>query len=84
MGCCFVKHKRKGKEHKEVTLCIYLFYSEERPELFQHTSLIDEDNNFYIDHNERLGTVMEVDEVSKLETCSKHFLILQIFRLRKL
>ena len=34
-----------------------------RPELFTHTSLVDEDNNFYIDHNERLGTVMEVEEL---------------------
>ena len=33
-----------------------------RPELFHHTSMVDDDNNFYIDHNERLGTVMEVRE----------------------
>ena len=33
------------------------------PELFRHTSLIDEENNFYIDHNERLHTLLELDEV---------------------
>ena len=33
------------------------------PELFRHTSLLDEDNNFYIDHNERLHTLLERDEV---------------------
>ena len=37
-------------------------------ELFRHTSLKDEDNNFYIDHNERLHTLLELDEVSRYIT----------------
>ena len=35
------------------------------PELFRHTSLLDEDNNFYIDQNERLHTLLELDEVKR-------------------
>ena len=30
--------------------------------LFRHTSLVDEDNNFYIDTSKPLGTLAELDE----------------------
>ena len=44
------------------------------PELFRHTSLLDEDNNFYIDQNERLHTLLELDEVRRINIFQKYFL----------
>ena len=44
--------------------CEFLIILDSRSELFKHTSLIDDDDNYYIDQNERLRTLIEIEEVS--------------------
>lgn len=48
------------------------------PELFRHTSLLDEDNNFYIDQNERLHTLLELDEVRRINRFQKKYFFWRI------
>jgi len=43
--------------------CLKKPNKDSRPELFKHTSLIDDDDNYYIDQNERLRTLIEIEEI---------------------
>ena len=59
----FLESRTAKKISIKMESCEFLIILDSRPELFKHTSLIDDDDNYYIDQNERLRTLIEIEEV---------------------